>query len=297
MDCTAQHTAETYFVGTVPASFGLPSEASKAKILAAGRPCTVRAMNSYLGLQDRELPSRFRTVVLFPTDDQWAAGERWVRCDVVLQGGLQLKAYAGTAAALVAATPAEQFNFCTPQEPNARATAAYPCLSPKKNWIKVLDQELGGPGSSFPGTSTVERKTRALCAKQGKKWDGKEKYPGWWAIWPTQAGWKEGKRSAQCFVPYKQYLKEVASQDSRADPDPCSGPRAHAGPDDRPAAASRLSRSLSPADCAGGRRGTSTPSPPASRRAGSAARRSGRSTATARSSRWWPVASLRESGS
>ncbi len=45
-------------------------------------------MNAYLGLQDRELPSRFRTVVLFPTDDQWAAGERWVRCDVVLQGGL-----------------------------------------------------------------------------------------------------------------------------------------------------------------------------------------------------------------
>ena len=216
VDCTAQHTAETYFVGTVPASFGLPSEASKAKILAAGRPCTVRAMNSYLGLQDRELPSRFRTVVLFPTDDQWAAGERWVRCDVVLQGGLQLKAYAGTAAALVAATPAEQFNFCTPQEPNARATAAYPCLSPRKNWIKVLDQELGGPGSSFPGTSTVERKTRALCAKQGKKWDGKEKYPGWWAIWPTQAGWKEGKRSAQCFVPFKQYLKEVASTDARA---------------------------------------------------------------------------------
>ena len=224
VECTAQHTAETYYVGTVPATFGLPSEASKAKVLSAGRPCTVRAMNAYLGLQARELPSRFRTVVLFPTDDQWAAGERWVRCDVVLQGGLQLKAYAGTAAALVAATPAEQFDFCTPQEPNARATAAYPCLNPKKNWIKVLDQELGGPGSSFPGTSTVERKTRALCAKQGKKWDGREKYPGWWAIWPTQAGWKEGKRSAQCFVPYKQYLKELASKAPAPTPAPAPVP-------------------------------------------------------------------------
>lgn len=224
VDCTTQHTAETFFVGTVPASFGLPSEASKAKILAAGRPCTVRAMNSYLGLQDRELPSRFRAVVLFPTDDQWAGGERWVRCDVVLQGGLQLKAFAGPAAALVAATPADQFNFCTPQEPNARATAAYPCLSPKRNWIKVLDQELGGPGSSFPGTSAVERKTRTLCERQGKKWDGKEKFPGWWAIWSTQAGWKEGKRSAQCFVPYKQYLKEVASKAPAPTPAPTPTP-------------------------------------------------------------------------
>jgi hypothetical protein len=224
VDCSALHTAETYFVGTVPESFGLPSRASKAKILSAGRPCTVPAMNAYLGLQDRELPSRFRTVVLFPTDDQWGAGERWVRCDVVLQGGLQLKAFAGTAAALVAATPPGQFNFCTPQEPNARATAAYPCLNPRKNWIKVLDQELGGPGSSFPGTSTVERKTRALCAKQGKKWDGKEKYPGWWAIWPTQVGWKEGKRSAQCFVPYKQFLKELATAAPVPAPAPSTEP-------------------------------------------------------------------------
>jgi hypothetical protein len=226
VDCSAEHTAETYYVGVVPASFGLPSEASKAKVLSAGRPCTVKAMHAYLGLQGRELPSRFRTVVLFPTDDQWAAGERSVRCDVVLQGGLQLRSFTGTAAALVAATPAGQFDFCTPQEPNARATAAYPCLNPKKNWIKVLDQELGGPGSSFPGTGKVERKTRALCAKQGKKWDGKEKYPGWWAIWPTQIGWKDGKRSAQCFVPYKQYLKELASRVPAPTPlpEPTPGP-------------------------------------------------------------------------
>lgn len=224
VDCTALHTAETYYVGTLPESFGLPSKAAQARILFAGRPCTVKAMNSYLGTPDRELPSRFRTVVLFPTDDQWAAGERWVRCDVVLQGGLQLKAFAGTAAALVAATPASQFNFCTPAEPNARATAAYPCLNPKKNWIKVLDQELGGPGSSFPGTSSVEKKTRSLCEKQGKTWNGKEKYPGWWAIWPTSVGWKQGKRSAQCFVPYKQFLAEVASQAPAPAPTPVPEP-------------------------------------------------------------------------
>lgn len=224
VDCSAQHTAQTYYVGTLPASFGLPSEASQAARLSAGRPCTVAAMNSYLGLSDRQLPSRFQTVVLFPTDEQWAAGERWVRCDVVLQGGLKLKSFTGTAAALVAATPAAQFNFCTPAEPNARATAAYPCLNPKKNWIKVLDKELGGPGSKFPGTSTVERKTRALCKKQGKTWNGGEKFPGWWAIWPTEVGWKEGKRSAQCFVPYKQYLKEVASQTPAPAPAPTPEP-------------------------------------------------------------------------
>ena len=69
-----------------------------------------------------------------------------------------------------------------------------------------------GIGCAARGTSTVERKTRALCERQGKVWNGKEKFPGWWAIWPTSVGWSQGKRSAQCFVPYKQYLAELAQQ-------------------------------------------------------------------------------------
>lgn len=218
--CESAHTAETYFVGIVPDAFGVPSSASQAARLSAGRPCTVAAMNAYLGLTDRSLPSRFRTIVLFPTDAEWNAGERWVRCDVVLQGGLELKSLTGTAPAFVAATPKEILNFCTPAEPNAVKTSAYPCTNPKKNWIKVLDQELGGPGSKFPGTSTVEKKTRALCQKMGKKYDGKVTYPGWWAIWPTSRGWKEGRRSAQCFVPYAQYLKELAQNAPRPTPSP-----------------------------------------------------------------------------
>ena len=234
VDCSASHTAETYYVGTLPETFGPPSKASQARQLSAGQPCTVAAMNSYLGIPDRKLPSRFLTVVLFPTDAQWSAGERWLRCDVVLQGGLELKPFAGTAAALVAATPLVQFDFCTPGQPNARATAAYPCLTPKKNWIKVLDQDLGGPGSSFPGTSTVERKTRALCEKQGKKWSANLKYPGWWAIWPTSVGWKQGKRSAQCFVPYSQYLKEITPPPAPA-PTPAPEPTASTVPEPSPA--------------------------------------------------------------
>jgi hypothetical protein len=225
VDCATAHTGETYYVGTVTDRFGVPSQSSQAMRLSAARPCTTAAMNAYLGMPDRKLPSRFRTAVLFPTDVQWAAGERWVRCDVVLQGGLALKPITGTAAALVASTPQTQFDFCTPGQPNAKATSAYPCTTPKKNWIKVLDAELGGPGSKFPGQSTVERKTRNLCEKQGKKWSAKQKYPGWWAIWPTAVGWRQGHRSAQCFVPYQQYAKqlEINSKKNQA-PAPAPAP-------------------------------------------------------------------------
>jgi hypothetical protein len=223
ISCDATHTAETYYVRTLPASFGVPSKASLGAKISAGKPCTVSAVNAYVGMPDRALPSRFLSVQLFPTDAQWAAGERWMRCDVVLQGGLELKKFVGTAAGLVAKTPPAIFNFCTPREPNAVATAAYPCTDPKKNWIKVLDKELGGAGSKFPGTTSVEKSTRNLCEKMGKKYDGKVPYPGWWAIWPTSRGWKEGRRSAQCFVPYGQYLKELA-QNAPKPPKPSPTP-------------------------------------------------------------------------
>lgn len=221
--CESPHTAETFLIGIVNDSVGLPSKTSHAARLAIGKPCTVARMNDYLGFGNRSLPSRFRSVVLLPTDAQWNAGERWFRCDVVLQGGLALKQFSGTAAALVSANPSTQFDFCTPGQPNAKNTAAYPCVSPKKNWIKVLDHELGGAGSKFPGTSKVERTTRNLCEKQGKRWSAKQKYPGWWAIWPTSVGWAEGRRSAQCFVPYSQYLKQLAI-DNKPKPTPAPTP-------------------------------------------------------------------------
>jgi hypothetical protein len=230
IDCGAQHTSETYYVRTLPDAFGLPSKASLGAKLSAGKPCTVAAMNAYLGLSDRSLPTRFLSVPLFPTDAQWQAGERWMRCDAVLQAGLDLKKIQGPMPAFVTATPREIFNFCTPREPNAIKTSAYPCTDPKHNWIKVLDKELGGAGSKFPGTASVEKSTRRLCEKMGKKYDGKVPYPGWWAIWPTSAGWKEGRRSAQCFVPYGQYLKELAQNAPRPTPTPTPAPTASTEP-------------------------------------------------------------------
>jgi hypothetical protein len=222
--CDALHTAETYYVRPLPDSFGPPSQASLGAKISAGRPCTVATMNAYLGFPNRELPSRWLIVPLFPTDEQWAAGERWMRCDIVLQGGLELKKIAGTAVAFVAANPSVVFDFCTPREPSATKTAAYPCKDAKKNWIKVLDKELGGAGSKFPGKASVENSTRKLCEKMGKKYDGKVPYPGWWAIWPTKRGWSEGRRSAQCFVPYGQYLKELAQNAPKPVPTPLPTP-------------------------------------------------------------------------
>ena len=220
VDCATSHTAETYLVGTAKGGFKLPSKAKPAQLLAEAGPCTDKKLNAYLGLSQRVLPSRFQSVVILPSDQQWQAGERWMRCDVVLQGGTSLVKYKGTAPDLVAKSDSTQFDFCTPREPNARNTSAYPCNKPKRNWIMVLSEELGGPGSRFPGSGSVENRTRKICEKQGKVWDAGLKWPAWWAIWPTSTGWKEGRRSALCFVPYAQYLKELKQRAPKPTPAP-----------------------------------------------------------------------------
>lgn len=222
--CENPHTAETFAVRTLGEQFGPPSKASVAARLAAASGCTVKAMNAYLGMPARVLPSRFRVAALFPTNAQWAAGERWVRCDAVLQSGLVLQRITGPGSAFVASVPQADLNFCTPSTPSARNTAAVRCTNPKRNWIKVLEQRLGGPTARFPGESSILRRSALICQKIAKKYDGKVPYPGWWRINPTETGWKLGKRSVQCFVPYQQYLKELAQNAPAPTPIPAPTP-------------------------------------------------------------------------
>ncbi|MHB1066595.1 MAG: septum formation family protein [Candidatus Nanopelagicales bacterium] len=234
--CEAPHSAETFAVRALAERFGPPSKASVAARLTAASGCTVKAMNAYLGMPRRSLPSRFQVAALFPTDAQWAAGERWVRCDAVLRSGLGLQRITGPGAAFVASVPQADLNFCTPSTPSARNTAAARCTNPKRNWIKVLDQRLGGPTARYPGDASVMRRSALICQKAAKRYDGKVPIPGWWRINPTQTGWGLGKRSVQCFVPYQQYLKELAQTAPAPTPAPTPVPTPGAEPTPAPSA-------------------------------------------------------------
>ena len=66
---------------------------------------------------------------------------------------------------------------------------------------------LGASGKRGPGTRSVERKAIRICQRVGNRYTERKKFYPWWAIWPTRAGWKEGDRTAQCFVPYEQFVK------------------------------------------------------------------------------------------
>ncbi len=103
--CEGEHSAQTFYTRSLPEGFGVPAKAGAKKRLKVAKPCTTDAMNAYLGLSDATIPSRFQIVTVFPTAGQWNAGERWMRCDVVLRGGKDFTRFSGGAPQLVASTP------------------------------------------------------------------------------------------------------------------------------------------------------------------------------------------------
>ncbi len=213
VDCATPHTAQTYWSGTLPQSFGVPEKAKAASRLKATPPCTIENMNAFVNLENRKLPTRFQSVTVFPSEAQWNAGERWVRCDIVFRAGKSYKELSTTMSEFVAQTPADQLNFCTPKVPGNRTTSAYPCTNIKKNWIMILERNLGTtPAKKFPGSRTVENQTKKICEKAAKPHVTLKKYYPWWAIWPNGTGWSRGDRTAQCFVPYSEFVKTTVNQ-------------------------------------------------------------------------------------
>jgi len=226
VDCAAHHSGETFFVGTAGSNFPGPQQA-KARDIGReyARNCTVQRMNAYLGL-DAALPLRTRVFMFLPTQEQWQAGERWVRCDVAVRSGLELEKWRGPLKDVITSAPSNAFAFCTPsvgfiEWPDPIRTRAQRCNAPKKQWILVGTPQLGEPAGKFPGQRATERRARERCSKF------RDTYPGgkpkadrnWFYIYPTSAGWDRGERNASCWVPLQQYQDTVRQQQQATEPE------------------------------------------------------------------------------
>lgn len=214
--CEGPHRAETFAVATLPEGFTSLKDATVRQVVAIRTAaCTPAALRAYLGLT-APLPSRFRPAAVFPSDAQLAAGERWVRCDVVYDTGLGIGVMPKAAPAWVAENAANPnaFSFCTPSTgyskmPSPTKTAAQECNNPAKQWILVDRPTMGKAAQRYPGTRTLDKRATKACAKYRNTFNGGLKDPyarGWSYIYPMPKGWNEGMRTATCWVPLKQYL-------------------------------------------------------------------------------------------
>ena len=214
--CEGPHRAETFAIGALPADFPRLEEATVRQVVALRTAaCTEPALRAYLGLPTG-LPTRFRAVAVFPSNDQLAAGERWLRCDAVYDTGLGLGVMPKAAPGWVAENAANPtaFSFCTPgtgyfRMPSPTRTLAQECTDPAKQWILVARPTMGKPAQRFPGSTALDRRASRACSKYKDVFNGgqKDRYQrGWAYTFPLAKGWNEGLRTGTCWVPLKQYL-------------------------------------------------------------------------------------------
>lgn len=214
--CEGPHLSETFYVGSLPASFPDPTKAT-AKQIAAARAsnCTVARMNTYMGLNS-PIPTRFRPVALFPDTLQYGAGERWIRCDLVYSTGLSIGEMPKPAAQWVGENAGDLsvFNYCTPgvgysKMPSPTKTSAQSCDSPTKQWVLVARPTVGTIAQKYPGSRSLNSKAASKCKVFKNTYSGGIKDPysrGWSYIYPMAKGWTEGVRTVSCWVPLKQYI-------------------------------------------------------------------------------------------
>lgn len=78
--CDQEHTAETYLVGELDRET-YPVLGEREAI--AAEACPPGVVRGYLGAHQRQALYGVWTVPWLPSEQQWAEGERWVRCDLV----------------------------------------------------------------------------------------------------------------------------------------------------------------------------------------------------------------------
>ncbi|GAA4668681.1 MULTISPECIES: septum formation family protein [Amycolatopsis] len=83
--CDAEHTTETYQVVELTGELAAAKERPSPVLLQKEGPplCQGDALNAYVGADDRDAVRDLTTVTFFPTSEEWNAGERRMRCDVM----------------------------------------------------------------------------------------------------------------------------------------------------------------------------------------------------------------------
>jgi len=211
VDCDAPHNGEVFGLGDYPSDWGKPSQ-ERERLEDFGwifEVCSFGMLNEYkesAGAPAIMLADRFFIKATAPTDDEWEAGDRIVRCVVMALTGApgkeRLTAWTGSIPdKLTKVAGIKEFARCTPGLPKSGRDNAIAQCKTAKNWIAVnyAFDLTGTPGNPFPGPA-IQKQADAKCAKAAKGFiKGKKVKP--FAAVESKQMWDDGNRSAVCYIP------------------------------------------------------------------------------------------------
>ena len=200
VDCAVDHTAETYAVGALPDEFADAAYDDRELGAFAYRTCA-KEFAEFVGADESLV---MRTVLNWawfrPTEDGWADGDRWYRCDVV-GGGEQSASFVdlpASAEGLLLGKPDDRWLVCADGE-SVSGAPKIPCSEPH-NWRAVTTIKLGQPDDDYPGDRVVEVRTRDFCSDSVGAWLNYPVTYDFGYTWFHEAEWEAGNRRSVCWA-------------------------------------------------------------------------------------------------
>jgi hypothetical protein len=225
--CNEPHTTYTFAVQNLPArqasAFSAALSASQSEQAETAARTQIREVAAEICRVELEylVPTRgdqYSLITRFtflPSDAEWQAGARWVRCDIGLLA--QPEARAETQLVPLPSNITElahsvqhyprQYEVCLAASISQSGAISGPhgdSALPVRcgdvgAWYFLASVPLGyAPESAFPGADALSRASTAACA-QAMDESGGFDTSMWW-FYPGEQGWADGQRTATCWV-------------------------------------------------------------------------------------------------
>lgn len=201
VDCADDHTAETFALGTFPATVaghGSIHDPDLGKYVY--QRCNKKFRDFLGGDESQVLRSTLTWAWFRPSPVAWDHGARWYRCDVI-GGGEQSKEFVNlpqSAKGILAGPPDDRWVVCV-DGPTVSGSVKIPCSDPH-TWRAVTSIKLGQPGDPYPGDRVVQVRTRDYCSDSVGAWLNYPVDYQFGYTWFHQAEWQAGNRRSICWA-------------------------------------------------------------------------------------------------
>ncbi|GAB2989708.1 septum formation family protein [Nocardioides montaniterrae] len=200
VDCSAKHTAQTYAVGELPATFKSASYDDPELDSWAYRTCSSK-FSTYVGADESlVLRTTISWVWFRPSKEAWDKGARWYRCDVV--GGnddsTTYRRLPTKAKGMLSGRPDDHWLACAAGA-EFPSSAKVACSQPH-DWRAVTTIKLGEPGDPYPGDAVAESRSNSFCSSSVKAWLNYPATYAWGYTFFHEAEWEMGNRRSVCWA-------------------------------------------------------------------------------------------------
>ncbi|MFL6062751.1 MAG: septum formation family protein [Marmoricola sp.] len=197
--CTRDHTAQTFAIGTLPASTGT-SWTDRRHGTWIYTTCT-RAFQAFVGADDSlAMRSQLSWAWFRPSQRGWDRGARWYRCDVV--GGppetKHLRDLPTDAKGLLLGAPPDAWMTCA-LGPAVAGSTKVPCTE-THTWRAVTTVKVGLPTDPYPGDRIVEVRSRDYCQESVGGWMHYPPAYDYGFTWFKEDRWSIGNRRSICWA-------------------------------------------------------------------------------------------------